>query len=69
MTSARKGLWLWSWSNKKKDVGKFALVFTANSSNISSTSGSDEKKVDEKKSDDHRSIADSLKERLSMRGD
>jgi hypothetical protein len=41
----------------------------ANSSNISSTSGSDDKKVDEKKSDDRRSIADSLKERLSTRGD
>ena len=34
----------------------------ANSSNISSTSGSDEKK-----SDDRRSVAESLKERLSMR--
>ena len=36
----------------------------ANSSNISSTRGSDDKK-----SDDRRSVAESLKERLSMRGD
>ena len=49
---------------KTECVNEDCETTTTNSSNISSTNVSDEKD-----SDDRRSVAESLKERLSMRGD